>query len=70
MVLINEKKTKKDIDPKYDFLRQIRSNTKNVEIYDFEADTVVLYSSIYKAALAGVISMYDGKVWRTRYAVT
>ena len=67
-------KAKKDIDPKYNFLRQIRSNPKNVEIHDLEADKVVLYPSIYKAALAldqntEVISMYDGKVRRSRYAI-
>ena len=69
-----QEKAKKNIDPKYDFLRQIRSNAKKVEIHDLEADEVVLYPSIYKAALAldqkpGVISMYDGKVWRNRYAI-
>ena len=64
----------KDIDPKYNFLRQIRSNPKNVEIHDLETDKVVLCPSIYKAALAldqnpGVIVMYIGKVWRNRYAI-
>ena len=59
----------KDIDPKYYFLKQIRSNPKKVEIHDLAADKVVLHPSIYKAALAldqnsGVIGMYNGKVWR------
>ena len=45
-----------------------------VEIHDLETDKVVLYSSIYKAALTleqnlGVIGMYNGKVWRKRYAI-
>ena len=67
-------KVKKDADPKYDFLRQIHSNPKKFEIYDLETDKVVLYPSIYKAALAldqntGVISMYNGKVLRKRYAI-
>ena len=62
------------MDLKYNFLRQIRSNPKMVEIHDFEADKVVLYPSIYKAALAldqnpGVIGMYNGKVWWNRYAM-
>ena len=66
-----QEKAKKDIDPKYNFLRQIRSNPKKVEIHDFEADKVVLYPSIYKDALAldqnpGVIGMYNGKVWRNK----
>ena len=47
-----QEKAKKDIDPTYIFLRQIRKNSKNVEIHDLETDTVVLYPSIYKAALA------------------
>ena len=42
-----QEKAKKDIDPKYNFLRQIRSNPKQVEIHDLEADKVVLYPSIY-----------------------
>ena len=64
----------KDIDSKYYFLKQIRSNRKMVEIHDFETDKVVHYPSIPKAALAldknpGVIGMYNGKVWRTRYTI-
>ena len=69
-----QEKAKKNIDHKYNFLRQIRSNPKKFEIHDLEADKVVLYPSIYKAALAleqnpGVIGMYNGKVWRNRYAI-
>ena len=68
-----QEKAKKDIDPKYNFLRQKRSNPKKVEMHDLDADKV-LYPSIYKSALTldqntGVISMYDGKVWRNRYAL-
>ena len=64
----------KDIDPKYSFLKQIRKNPKKVEIYDLKTCKVVLYPSIYKAALAldqntRVIGMYNGKVWRNRYAI-
>ena len=45
-------KEKKDIDQKSNFLKQIRSNPKKVEIHDLETDKVDLYPSIYKAALA------------------
>ena len=67
-------KARKDRDSKYYFLNQIRSNTKKVEIHDLEADKFVLYLSIYTAALAldqnpEVIGMYNGKVWRNRYAI-
>ena len=63
---IKQEKARKDINPKYNFLRQIRRNPKKFEIHDFETDKVVLYPSIYKAALAldqntEVITMYDRK---------
>ena len=72
--IIIQDKSKKDIDPKYIFLRQIRSNPRKVQIHDFETDEVAIYPSIYRAALAlgqnpGVIGMYNGKVWRNRYAI-
>ena len=67
-------KAKKDIDPKYNFIRQGDSIPKEEEIHDLETDKVDIYPSIYKAALAleqnpGVIGMYNGKVWRKRYAI-
>ena len=70
----NHVRARKDIDPKYYFPKQIRSNPKKVEINDFETDNIVLYPSVYKAALAldqnpGVIDMYNGKIWRIRYAI-
>ena len=45
-----------------------------VDRYDLETDKVVLYQSIYKAALAldqnaGVIGIYHEKVWRNSYAI-
>ena len=43
-----QEKAKKNIDPKYNFLRRIRNNPKMVGIHDLEADKVVLYPSIYK----------------------
>ena len=69
-----QEKPKNDIYPKYIFIRQIRRNPKKVEIHDLETDKAVLYPSIYKAALAldqntGLISMYDRKVWKNRYAI-
>ena len=57
-----QEKMIKDIDPKYNFLRQIRKIPKKVKIHDMERDKVVLYPSIYKTALTfdqitGVIGM-------------
>ena len=67
-------KARKDIDPEYYFLKHICSNPKKVEIHYLESDKVILYPSIYKAALPldqtpGVIGMYNGIVWRNRYAI-
>ena len=45
-----QEKSKKDIDHKHIFLRQIHTNPKNVQIHDLETDEVVIYPSIYKAA--------------------
>ena len=47
-----QEREKKDVDPKYNFLKQIHSNPKKVEIHDLETDMIVLYPFIYKAALA------------------
>ena len=72
--IIIQDKTKKDIDPKYICLRYIRSNPRKVQIHDLKTVEVAICPSTYRAALAlgqnpGVICMYDGKVWRNRYAI-
>ena len=69
-----QQKANNNIDPKYNLLRQIGSKPKKVERHDLEADKVVLYPSIYKAALAldqnpGAIGMYNEQVLRNRYAI-
>ena len=43
---------KKDIEQKFNFLREGQSHQKKVEIHDLETDKVDLYPTIYKAALA------------------
>ena len=58
--------TKKEINPKYNFLKHIRNNPKKFEIRDIEMDEIIVYSSMYKSRL---ISAYNGKVWRNRYAI-
>ena len=60
--------TKKEINPKYNFLKCIRNSPKKVEIRNY------LYSSMYMAPKtfnqqSRLISLYDGKVWRNRYAI-
>ena len=66
--------TKEEINPKYNFLKHIRNSSKKVEIQDMETGEIIIYSSIYKGAttfnqLSRLISAYDGKVWRNRYAI-
>ena len=66
--------TKKEIIPKYYFLKHIRNSPKNVEIGDIETDEIIVFSSIYKAAQrfnqqSRIISTYDGKVWKNRHAI-
>ena len=65
--------TKKERNPKYNFLKHIRNSLKKVEIRDIETDEIIVYSTMYKAAKtfnqqSRLISAYNGKVWRNRYA--
>ena len=57
--------TKREINPKYSFLKHIRNSPKKVEIRDMETDEIIVYSSMYKAAKtynqqSRLISTYDG----------
>ena len=66
--------TKNEINPKYNFLKYIRNIPKKVEIRDMETGEIMVYSSMYKAAKrfnqqSRLLSTYDGKVWRNRYAI-
>ena len=42
--------TKKERNPKYNFLKCIRNSPKKVEIRDMETGEIIVYSSMYKAA--------------------
>ena len=58
--------TKKEINPKYNFLKHIRNSPKKAEIRDIETSEITVYSSMYKAAKifnqqSRLISAYDGK---------
>ena len=66
--------TKKEINSKYNFQKHIRNSPKKVEIRDIEMGEIIVYSSMYKASKrfkyqSRLISAYDGKVWRNRYAI-
>ena len=41
---------KKEINPKYNFLKHILNSPKNVEIRDMETGEIIVYFSMYKAA--------------------
>ena len=56
--------TKKEANPKYNFLKHIRNSPKKVEIRDMETGEIIVYSSMYKAAKtfnqqSRLISAYD-----------
>ena len=42
--------TKKEINPKYNFLKYIRNSPKKIEIRDMETIEIIVYSSMYDAA--------------------
>src|SRR5688572_18399263 len=61
-------------DEKYDRLKRIRTHPRRVEILDRETGLIDSYSSMYKAAKAlnqsaGVITMFNGKVYKKRYEI-
>ena len=72
--LPERKDTKKERNPKYNFLKHIRNSPKKVEIQDMETNEFIIHSSMYKAAKrfnqqSRLIYAYDGKVCRNRYAI-
>ena len=69
-----ENTKKKEINHNHNFLKHIRNSPKKVEIRDMQTGQIIVYSSMYKAAKtfnqqSRLISAYDGKVWRNRYAI-
>ena len=73
-LLPERENTKKEINRKYNFLKHIRNSPKKFEIQDIETGEIIVYTSMYKAAMifiqqSRLISAYDGKVWRNRYAI-
>ena len=65
---------KREIDPKYEFIRSIRNNPKSVEIRDLETGKITTYPSIYKASRAigratKFITGNNGKVGKNRYEI-
>jgi hypothetical protein len=65
---------KRNIDPKYEFLKSIRNKPKSVEIRDLEMGEMTKYPSIYKASRAigratKFIRGNNGKVWENKYEI-
>ena len=64
--------TKKERNPKYNFLKHIRNSPKKVDVRDIETDEIIVYSSMYEVAKtfnqqSRLISAYHGNVWMNRY---
>ena len=73
-LLPEQKDTKKERNLKINFLKHIHNSPTKVEIQDMETGEIIVYSSMYKAVKrfnqqSRLIYAYDGKVWRTRYAI-
>ena len=65
---------KKEINPKYNFLKHIHNSPKKVEFRDMETGEMIVYFSMYKVAKrfnqqSGLISAFDGKVYSNRYDI-
>ena len=62
-----EKKNKKEINPKYNFLKQIGNSSKKVEICDIETDeilSIVQCIRLFRLLINSDINIaYDGKVF-------
>ena len=72
--LSERENTMKKINPKYKFLKHIRNRPKKVEFRDIETGEINVYTSMYMAAKrfnqqSRLVSAYDGKMWRYRYAI-
>ena len=66
--------TKKEINPKHNFLNHIRNSPKKVEIRDMETGEIIVYSSMCKFAKtfnqqSRLISAYDRNVSRNICAI-
>ena len=67
-------KPKKEIDSKYENLRTIRNNPKQVFLKSVETGDTITFPSIYKAALfmnqsPRIITFWDNRVWKNKYEI-
>ena len=67
-------KPKKEIDSKYEKLRTIRNNPKQVFLKSVETGDTITCPSIYKAAQfinqsQRIITFWNNRVWRNKYEI-
>ena len=67
-------KPKKEIDSKYEKLRTIRNNPKQVFLKSVETGDTITFPSIYKAALfinqsPRIITFWNNRVWKNKYEI-
>ena len=65
----------KEIDPKFERLKTIRKDPKEVVLRCIETDEELTFPSIYKASQfikqsPRIITFWDGRVWRNKYKIT
>ena len=61
--------TRKEINPKYNFLKHIRNSPKKVEIRILKRMKLLYILLCIKLLTDLINSQDDGKVWRNRYAI-
>ena len=64
----------KSEDPKYDRLKTIKQNPREVIIRDIETDEIKTFPSIYEAGkfinqAPMTVRYWDGKIWNNKYNV-
>ena len=67
-------KVKEEIDSKYEKLRTIRNNPKQVFLKSVETGDTITFPSIYKAAQfinqsPRIITFWNNRVWRNKYEI-
>jgi len=71
---LKKKVEKREVDPKFAYLKSIRNNPQRVLIRNVETGETIEYPSIYKATRSikscpKVITANDGKVWKNKYEI-
>jgi len=67
-------KPKKEIDPRFERLRTIRTNPKRVTLKNITTGEEIMFPSIYKAARfinqsPRIITFWNGRVWNSKFEI-